>query len=217
MSATFLVFNRIIGTGIFATPSAILALTGSVGMSLLVWVFGLVIAIAGTAVYLEFGTAIPRNGGEKNYLEYVYTKPRFLATAMYASYALLLAWSAGNSVVFGEYVLHACSVEVNRWNQRGIGFACITVAFLIHTTAVKWGLRIQNVLGLIKLVVIVVIVVCGLVALLPGQSMIAETGNFRHPFSGSGTSAYGIVTALYGVIFSFIGYSNANYVGFISL
>lgn len=60
VSATFLIFNRIIGTGIFATPSAILLLTGSVGTSLLVWVIGMLIAMAGTAVYLEFGTAIPR-------------------------------------------------------------------------------------------------------------------------------------------------------------
>lgn len=60
VSATFLIFNRIIGTGIFATPSAILLLTGSVGTSLVVWIIGMLIAMAGTAVYLEFGTAIPR-------------------------------------------------------------------------------------------------------------------------------------------------------------
>lgn len=33
-SAVFLIFNRMIGTGIFATPSTILSLSGSVGMSL---------------------------------------------------------------------------------------------------------------------------------------------------------------------------------------
>lgn len=60
MTATFLIFNRIIGTGIFATPSAILELCGSVGLSLFIWVAGMVIAMAGTAVYLEWGTAIPK-------------------------------------------------------------------------------------------------------------------------------------------------------------
>lgn len=34
VSAVFIIFNRMIGTGIFATPSTILALSGSVGMSL---------------------------------------------------------------------------------------------------------------------------------------------------------------------------------------
>ena len=60
--ASMLIFNRMVGTGIFATPSTILELSGSVGLSLFMWVFGMAIACAGMAVYLEFGTAIPRYG-----------------------------------------------------------------------------------------------------------------------------------------------------------
>jgi amino acid transporter len=90
MSAAFLVFNRMVGTGIFATPSGILQLSGSVGLALFLWVAGMIIAAAGMAVYLEFGTGIPKNGGEKNYLEYVFEKPRFLATGLYTGYVLLL-------------------------------------------------------------------------------------------------------------------------------
>lgn len=153
-----------VGTGIFATPSSILALSGSVGLALFMWVAGMLIAAAGMAVYLEFGTAIPRNGGEKNYLEYVFRRPRFLATGFYAGYVILLGWAGSNSVVFGEYILNAAQIEVNRWNQRGIGLACITSAFLIHGLALKWGLRLQNLLGIIKLLVILIIVVSGWVS-----------------------------------------------------
>jgi amino acid transporter len=60
VSASFLIFNRVIGTGIFATPATILSLSGSVGLSLFMWVIGTIIAMAGTAVYLEWGTAIPK-------------------------------------------------------------------------------------------------------------------------------------------------------------
>ncbi|KAL2841271.1 amino acid/polyamine transporter I [Aspergillus pseudoustus] len=211
VSAAFLIFNRVIGTGIFATPSTILNLSGSVGLSLFMWVAGTLIAVAGTAVYLEWGTAIPRNGGEKNYLEYVYKKPKFLATAMYAAYAFLLGWAASNSVVFGQYILNAAEVEVDRWNQRGIGLACITAAFLIHAFALKWGLRLQNFLGVIKLLVILIIIVSGWVAL-GGHTKLDETPhNFRNAFDGTTGSGYGIVMSLYNVIWSFIGYSNANY------
>jgi amino acid transporter len=89
MSAVFLIFNRMTGTGIFATPSGIFALSGSIGLSLFIWVAGMLIAAAGMAVYVEFGTGLPRNGGEKNYLEYVYRNPRFLATGFYTGYAVL--------------------------------------------------------------------------------------------------------------------------------
>ncbi|GES62399.1 high-affinity methionine permease [Aspergillus terreus] len=211
VSASFLIFNRIIGTGIFATPSTILSLSGSVGLSLFMWVAGTAIAMAGTAVYLEWGTAIPKNGGEKNYLEYVFKKPKFLATAMYAAYAVLLGWAASNSVVFGEYILNAADVEVGRWNQRGIGLACITAAFLIHALAVKWGLRLQNLLGVVKLVIILFVVVCGWVALAGHMHIENPPHNFRNAFEGTTGSGYGIVMALYNVIWSFIGYSNANY------
>ncbi|KAL4773855.1 amino acid/polyamine transporter I [Aspergillus nidulans var. acristatus] len=210
VSASFLIFNRVIGTGIFATPSTILSLSGSVGLSLFMWVAGTLIAVAGTAVYLEWGTAIPKNGGEKNYLEYVYKKPKFLATAMFAAYAVLLGWAASNSVVFGQYILNAAEVEVDRWNQRGIGLACITAAFLIHGFALNWGLRLQNLLGIVKLVIIIFVIVTGWVAL-AGHTKVETPHNFRNAFEGTTGSGYGVVMALYNVIWSFIGYSNANY------
>lgn len=74
-SAAFLIFNRVIGTGcvshrllqhnaglhltmhrIFATPSVILRSSGSVGLSLMMWLLGATVAACGTAVYIELGT-----------------------------------------------------------------------------------------------------------------------------------------------------------------
>ena len=71
-SAIFIIFNRIIGTGVFATPSSILSLSGSVGLSLCVfyllckiiclfrhrfmWVIGAIIASAGMWTYIVWGT-----------------------------------------------------------------------------------------------------------------------------------------------------------------
>ncbi|KAH8661559.1 amino acid/polyamine transporter I [Tricladium varicosporioides] len=199
-----------VGTGIFATPATIVELSGSVGLSLFIWVIGMIIAGTGMMTYLEFGTGIPRNGGEKNYLEYVYRKPKFLITAMYAGYVVLLGWAGSNSVIFGEYILNAANVEVDRWNQRGVGLACITSAFLIHGLALKWGLRLQNLLGTIKLFILLLIIVSGFVAL-GGHLKVEKPNNFSNAFEGTTGSAYGIVTALYNVIWSYIGYSNANY------
>ncbi len=187
-SAVFLIFNRMVGTGIFATPASILSLSGSVGLTLFIWVIGMIIAFAGMLTYLEFGTGIPRNGGEKNYLEYVFRRPKFLATAMYAAYVVLLGWAGSNSVVFGEYILNAANVEVGRWNQRGVGLACVTSAFLIHGLALKWGLRLQNLLGGIKLVVLLLIIVSGFAAL-GGHLKVEKPDNFSHAFEGTTGSA----------------------------
>ncbi|RDA83643.1 hypothetical protein CP532_4664 [Ophiocordyceps camponoti-leonardi (nom. inval.)] len=207
-SASLLIFNRTIGTAIFATPATILSLSGSVGLSLVLWLVGMLIALAGTAVYMELGTGLPRNGGEKNYLEHVYRKPRFLTTSLYTGYVLLLGWAAGNSVIFGEYILHAARVEPGRWNQRVIALGCLTLAFLLHGLALKWGILLQNALGILKIGVIVIIIIAPLFNL---TQVRANTNFTGHIFQGTTASGYGIVTALYSVIWSFVGYSNANY------
>lgn len=208
-SATALIVNRIIGTGIFATPSTIvLLLNGSIGLALILWVVGSLIAISGLYVYMEFGSAIPRNGGEKNYLEYVFNTPKFLITAMYSSYIFFLGWAAGNSIIFGQYILIAADVEPTRWNERGVGLAAITFAFLVNGLHVKTGAYLQNILGLFKIGVVLFIVVTGWVALGGWK----KTDNFHNSFEGtSGATAFGVVNALYNIIWSFVGYSNANY------
>ncbi|PPQ71257.1 hypothetical protein CVT24_009511 [Panaeolus cyanescens] len=210
VSAVFIIFNRIIGTGVFATPSSILRLSGSVGLSLFMWVIGAIIASAGMWVYIVWGSAVPKNGGEKNYLEYLFRKPKFLITSVFASNGVLLAWAAGNSLVFGEYILLAANVEPTRWTLRWVGFACITFAFLIHGTAMKWGLRLQNFLGVFKVLVLVFVIITGFVAL-GGHMKVPKPNNFTNAFEGTTASASSFCLSLYNVIWSYIGFSNVNY------
>jgi hypothetical protein len=43
-------------SSVFAAPSIILRSSGSVGMTFVMWIIGALVASAGTAVYVEFGT-----------------------------------------------------------------------------------------------------------------------------------------------------------------
>ena len=207
-----LICNRMLGTGVFAVSSTIYTLCGSIGLSLIMWAIGGIIALAGLYVYMEFGTAIPKNGGEKNYLEAVFKKPRFFITSMYASYVLFLGWAAGNSVNTAVMFLTAADTEVTKWNQRGIAVAVIFFAFLINSVSVKTGIYLQNALGIFKVGIVIFISITGWVALGGGLKDGYQTHNFRNAFEGTETaSAYGIVNALYNVIWSYVGYSNVNY------
>ncbi|KAH9897021.1 amino acid transporter [Cubamyces lactineus] len=218
LSAASLIFNRVIGTGIFATPSVILRSSGSVGLSLIMWLLGATVALCGTAVYIELGTGLPRNGGEKNYLEYIYRQPKLLVTCIYAMYAVLTGWQAASCSVFGEYALHA-------WNPtqppsptaaRLAGVLCITVALVLHGTMLKAGVRIQNALGLFKLLILIGIALSGLASLLrlPGFRLENPPHNLEWSKMWQGSlqgGANAFVTGLFNVIWCFIGYSNANY------
>ncbi|KAK7046478.1 high affinity methionine permease [Favolaschia claudopus] len=217
-SAVFLVFNRVIGTGIYATPSVILRTSGSVGVALVMWLVGALIAAAGTAVYVELGTGLPRNGGEKNYLEFIYRRPRFLVSCSFVVYTLIIGSAAANSIVFGEYVLNALSIEPTRFSSRLVAILVLTFCLLIHGTLLTFGVRLQNALGAFKLLILSAISLLGILSLLdylPVRSEYDPPTNFSSwaaLWEGSGTTgANGIVTALYSVIWSFIGYANANY------
>lgn len=42
---------------------------------------------------------LPRSGGEKVYLEFIYDRPRFLASTIVAVQAMLLGFTASNCIV----------------------------------------------------------------------------------------------------------------------
>ncbi|KAJ7624315.1 APC amino acid permease [Mycena polygramma] len=217
-SAAFLIFNRVIGTGIFATPSVILLSSGSVGIALLMWVLGALIAIAGTTVYVELGTGLPRSGGEKNYLEYMYRRPKFMVSCTYGVYTLIAGSSATNALVFGEYIIHALGLPPTAFNTRLTALICLTFSLLMIGVFAKWGVRLLNTLGTIKFAILAGIAALGLLSL-AGVPAFAVRPEYDPPhnftwaalWAGSRSDPNSLVTALYNVIWSFIGYSNANY------
>ncbi|KAM0747479.1 amino acid transporter [Meredithblackwellia eburnea MCA 4105] len=212
-STTFLVIGRIIGTGIFSTPSSILSSVGSLGASLMLWTFGTVLSFCGLAVWLELGTIFPRSGGEKVYLEAIYKKPKLLATVLFATNAILLGFTAQGCLVFASNILTAAHVTVTTWNQRGIGIAVITFVTLVHGFTPHWGVRLMNFLGVFKVVILLLIVVSGWVVLGGHVKSVPDPhANFRDAFANSSHAPYNYASALFKVINSFAGWSNAAYV-----
>lgn len=116
-----------IGSGIFAVPGVILKSAGSVGLSLALWIGGAVIVAAGLAVSLEYGCMLPRSGGDKVYLEFTYTRPRFLASTLVAVQAVLLGFTASNCVIFSQYTFFAFDSEPGDAWRKGLAVALLTV------------------------------------------------------------------------------------------
>jgi amino acid transporter len=169
-------------------------------------------------VFLEFGLAIPLSGGEKNYLERVYRRPRYLATCVLVSQMILLGFSAGNCLAFGRYILFAFgSTRVDDWAARAIAVGCVTFAVVLHSTLPRCGIWLFNALGFFKVIILLLIVFSGFAAL-AGHRLVPDPHNFDHPFtfhSGDGWGgggAYVYATALLRVIYSYKGWENANYV-----
>ncbi|KAG1823761.1 amino acid transporter [Suillus subaureus] len=211
-SCTLLIVGRIIGTGIFSTPSSILSGVGSVGASLMLWVLGFLLSFCGLFIWLEFGTMFPRSGGEKVYLEAVYRKPKYLATVVFAANAILLGFTASGCIVFASNILVAAEQTAGRWNERGIALGVIFFVTLLHGLTPKTGVLIMNLLSIFKIVILLFVVITGWVVL-SGKTRVADPHyNFRNAFAGSSTSSYEYATATFKVLNSYAGWSNVNYV-----
>ncbi|KIJ63366.1 hypothetical protein HYDPIDRAFT_29618 [Hydnomerulius pinastri MD-312] len=211
-SCTLLIVGRIIGTGIFSTPSSILDGVGSVGASLMLWVLGFVLSFCGLFIWLEFGTMYPRSGGEKVYLEAVYQKPRFLATVVFAANAILLGFTASGCIVFASNILVSAGKVADRWTERGIALAVIFFVTILHGLTPRTGVIVMNVLSIFKIVILVFVVITGWVVL-SGKTQIADPHvNFRNAFAGSSHSSNDYATATFKVLNAYSGWSNVNYV-----
>ncbi|KAL8831017.1 MAG: hypothetical protein Q9191_001113 [Dirinaria sp. TL-2023a] len=212
-SAYMLTVHRMIGSGIFATPGNIYKSVGSIGLALTVWVIGTLVAACGLAISLELGCMLPRSGGTKVYLEFIYRRPRFLASTMVAVQAVVLGFSAGNCIVFGEYMLVALDKEVTPSAQRALAVGLLTAITIIHGCFLKTGIWIQNALGWIKIGLMAFMAVLGVVALFlphPSAHGGAATLSLARLFDGSHWNPMALSTALFNVFYSFAGYDNVN-------
>ena len=107
LSGVGFVVGQLIGSGIFITPSHILSYTGSFGLSLMCWLIGGVVALAGALCYFELGLLVRKTGGEYAILleAYSFRKKNRWVEMLGSLIAFLFTWA---SVI----VLRGASVSI---------------------------------------------------------------------------------------------------------
>ncbi|EAW10008.1 putative methionine permease [Aspergillus clavatus NRRL 1] len=223
-SAYILVISRVIGSGIFATPGSIVKSVGSVGLSLLVWLVGTILAACGLAVSMEFGCMFPRSGGDKVYLEYTYPRPRFLASTLIAVQAVLLGFTASNCIIFAKYTLFALSIDPTEYQHKALAVGLLTAITIVHGCFLKSGIWIQNMLGWVKIFMIGAMALTGLWVILfrsndyeysnlastAGSRIGYEVFEWDNLWEGSNWSWSLLSTSLFKVFYSYAGLNNVN-------
>ncbi|ORY94118.1 amino acid permease-domain-containing protein [Syncephalastrum racemosum] len=215
LTGAILNVSYIIGAGIFVGPALTLQLVGSGGMNVVIWFSGALVAMAGTWSFTELGTMLPRSGGEVGYLEYTYTKPKYLLAYMFTMWNLMNRSSgvSAQGMVFGSYLNYALFGPdfKSDWTERGWSLLCATILTLTNIFSSKASVRMMGVLTTVKLSVLVLIVLTGLLVaagILPTRGIEKGAGL---SFEGTADSIGPYASALYYVMNSYSGWHNLNF------
>jgi APA family basic amino acid/polyamine antiporter len=222
-SATALVVSNMIGTGIFTTTGFLAGDLGQPWLVLGIWIVGALFALAGALCYSELGINFPTSGGEYVYLRRAYGPVWGFLSGWVSFFAGFSAPIAAAALAFAGYLAFIFPVlgqnsSAFTWNMAGItwqvGATQMLAAGLVLTLTILncAGLvliaRVQNVLTMIKVVVIASFVVLGLSV---GQG---SWDNFGGTAVRTSTSPLPeqFAVSLFWVMFGYSGWNAATYV-----
>ncbi|MCJ1308078.1 hypothetical protein MMC25_001729 [Agyrium rufum] len=215
-SAYILVISRVIGSGIFAMPGTIVQNVGSPGLALTMWLIGALVAWASLAIDLEYGCMLPRSGGIKVYLEYTYRRPRFFASTLVAVQAVLLGFTAANCIVFAKYLMFAIRMPIDDLSTKLIAVGLLTAITIVHGCFYKTGVWVQNVLGWVKVALIIFMIGTGLFVIILRPRAISTpppalpASSWDEFWSESRWTWSELSTAFLKIFYSYAGLGNLN-------
>lgn len=200
-SATMAVMGGIIGSGVFLGPQIVAARVGTAGLTLVTWVVGGVIALAGAFCFGELGARRPRAGGG-----YVYLREAFgpLPAFLYG-WALLLVIATGATaavaVTFASYAVALLGVSPKATLPLAIG--AIVLLSAVNYVGVKPAAVTQNVFTILKLTAVAALIGAGLL-------LTPTSTDFYRPLPSS--TALSLGAALVPVLFAYGGWQQTNFI-----
>lgn len=215
--ATNIVIANMIGAGIFTTSGLLLAGLNDPILMLVLWGVGGVIALCGALAYGELGASMPGAGGEYLFLSKLY-KPIFGFLSGWVSFMVgFSAPIAASAMGFSEYFVRAVpgftnwlsSNDIMSANVAGkvLSISVIILFTIIHYRGIKTGAKIQNVLTILKVLLIVVLLIAGF------SSAAGTFDNFTvaKPESFIGWKTIGL--SLMWIMFAYSGWNASTYLG----
>jgi len=203
-SGTMAVVGGIIGGGIFRAPAAVAERAETTEVTLVAWLVGGVVAMAGAFCFGELGARRPRAGGGYVYLRETWGPlPAFLY-----GWTLLLVIATGAiaavAVMFADYTLALFGLPAHLTLPLAVG--AIVLLSGINDLGVRSGALTQNVFTVLKLGALAALIAAGLAFAAPAHQA-------AEPAARGGTAgvvAFG--TALVPILFTYGGWQQTNFI-----
>ncbi|KAI2807169.1 b(0,+)-type amino acid transporter 1, partial [Blomia tropicalis] len=208
LSGTALITGTMIGSGIFVSPKGVLERSGSIGLSLIVWIGSGVISLLGALCYAELGTLITKSGAEYSYILESFGGPLAFLFSWISVFILKPAMLSIICLTLSEYIVQPFYPECqpDSYAIKLIAIFFIVTITYVNCYSVSLATSTQNIFTAAKLLAIIIIVIGGVVHLLQGN-----THHISKGFEGS-KSVSDIASAFYSGLWAYDGWNNLNYV-----
>ncbi len=210
VSATSLVAASMIGAGVFTTSGYSLASLGSPVWVMVAWGIASVIAISGAVCYAALAKYFTESGGEYLFL----SRALHPIAGMMAGWVSLLAGFTGAiafaATTFAEYLEPLLPLTQSGEDSivvQAIAIGVIIVSTILHLVGVKPGARAQDVVVVLKFVLIAAFVAVAMSAV--GRTGLQESTSVA---GGDSPLAMRLATQLMWISLSFSGFNAAVYV-----
>lgn len=201
------IIGSIIGSGIFVAPKGVLANTGSVGLSLVVWVLSGLYSLVGAFCFAELGCMIPKSGADYAYIMESFG-PFMAFIRLWVECIIVRPTSqAIVALTFAMYTLKPIypDCEPPMVAVKFLAVVCILLLTFVNCWSVKWSTFVQDIFTYGKLLALAIIIGAGIYQLSRGQ-----TSNFS--FEGSVLDVSRIALSFYSGLFAYNGWNYLNFV-----
>jgi len=150
-AAAAVVVANMIGTGVFTSLGFQLVELRSGFVLLMLWAVGGLSALCGALSYAELGAALPRSGGEYNFLSQTYHPVAGFISGWVSATVGFAAPTALAALTFGSYLASVIPSLSALWLATGL----LVTLTLVHCTSHRQSGGTQSWLTLLKIVLII--------------------------------------------------------------
>ena len=131
-TAAAVIIANMVGTGVFTSLGFQVVDIQSVFAIMMLWIIGGIASLCGAATYAELGAALPRSGGEYNFLGRIYHPIAGFISGWVSTVIGFAAPIAAVSLAFGKYATAAMPGNYSAGFQKGLACVLVILVTYVH-------------------------------------------------------------------------------------
>ena len=207
-TATAVIIANMVGTGVFTSLGFQLADIQSVFVLMMLWIVGGIASLCGAATYAELGAALPRSGGEYNFLGRIYHPIAGFISGWVSALIGFAAPVAAVALAFGKYSTAALPGDYAPWVGKALACALVIIVTVMHSRNRKASGRFQYGFTAVKVILILAFCLAAFIFTSDPQpiSPMPQEGDWDMLTS----AAFGV--SLIYVAYAYMGWNAATYI-----